>query len=243
MIRSAAFVCLMLLIFLFPISVRGQAKAVFFKEDFNDLENWRPLNFPKIKKHSVYTIEKERDNAFLRTESDASASGLIFKKEYSVYDYPRVRWRWKVDNVYQKGNAEEKSGDDYPVRIYIIFKYDPGAASFGQRLKYGLARKLYGEYPPHSSLNYVWASKKHQKRIIANPYAAEAKMVFLEAGPDKVGQWVEEEVDVIEDYEKAFGTKPPAVASIAVMNDSDNTGERSVSYVDYIEVFRRPAMR
>ena len=238
MIRSAAVVCLMLLIFLFPISVRGQAKAVFFKEDFNDLEDWRPLYFPTIKRHSTYRIMKENDSSFLRTESKASASGLIFKKEFNVFDYPKVSWRWKVENVYQKGTAEEKSGDDYPIRIYIIFKYEPETASFGQRLKYRLAKTIYGEYPPHSSLSYVWANRKHQQRIIPNPYASEARMIVMEAGTEKAGQWVEEEVDIIEDYRNAFGTIPPGTASVAIMNDSDNTGERSVSYVDYIEVYK-----
>ncbi len=31
---------------------------------------------------------------------------------------------------------------------------------------------------------------------------------------------------------------PLPEASLAVMNDSDNTGERSVSYIDYIEILR-----
>ena len=230
--------CLIVLTVLVTQSVPVQAITILFREDFNDLDNWRPLTFPKISKHSTYTIETDKDNAFLRAESNASASGLIYQKEYDVFDYPKVRWRWRIGNVYQKGNAEEKSGDDYPIRIYVIFKYDPGTASFGQRLKYGLARTVYGEYPPHSSLNYIWASRKHQQRIISNPYAYEAKMIILEAGTEKVGQWVEEEVDIIEDYRKAFGTLPPQTASIAVMNDSDNTGERSISYVDYIEVYK-----
>ena len=36
----------------------------------------------------------------------------------------------------------------------------------------------------------------------------------------------------------AFGCKPPEKAGIAMMNDSDNTGEQSVSYLDYIEGYR-----
>jgi hypothetical protein len=32
--------------------------------------------------------------------------------------------------------------------------------------------------------------------------------------------------------------KPPATASIAIMSDSDNTGEQAVSYIDYIKVYR-----
>lgn len=35
----------------------------------------------------------------------------------------------------------------------------------------------------------------------------------------------------------AFGKDPPAMAGIAIMNDSDNMGEMAVSYVDFLEVF------
>ena len=230
--------CLIVLAVLATQSVPVQAITILFREDFNTLDNWRPLTFPKISKHSTYTIETDKDNAFLRAESNASASGIIYKKEFNVYDYPKVRWRWKISNVYAKGNELSKSGDDYPIRIYVIFKYDPDIAAFGQKIKYGLAKKIYGEYPPHSSLNYIWANRKHAERIITNAFVDEAKMVLLEAGAEKVNRWIEEEIDILDDYQKAFGTKPPAIASIAIMNDSDNTGERSVSYVDYIEVYK-----
>jgi hypothetical protein len=212
-------------------------KEVFVREDFNSLDNWRPLFFPKIKRHSKYTVVKEQDDvSCLKAESNSSASGIIYRKEFNVYDFPKVRWRWKIENVYKKGNAREKSGDDYPLRLYIMFKYDPEKASLGQKLRYGLARRVYGEYPPQSSLNYIWASRKHAEKILTNPYADEAKMIIKESGGEKAGIWVEEQADILEDYEKAFGSAPPAIASIAIMNDSDNTGESSVSYVDYIEV-------
>ncbi|MBI5075924.1 MAG: DUF3047 domain-containing protein [Nitrospirae bacterium] len=231
-------VVLFLLSVLCIAAASAETRSVFLREDFNDLENWRPLFFPKIKQHSRYTIVKDGPDSLLKAESNASASGIIYKKEFSVYDYPKVRWRWKVSNIYAKGDERSKSGDDYPIRIYIIFKYDPDAAAFGQMIKYGLAKRIYGEYPPHSSLNYIWANRKHAERIITNAYADEAKMILLEAGPEKAGRWLEEEIDILDDYQKAFGTKPPALASIAIMNDSDNTGESSESFVDYIEVFR-----
>ena len=215
----------------------SEDETILLREDFNDLENWESLKFDKIEEHSVYTIVEE-EGAYLKAESNASASGIVHRKEFNVYDHPKVRWRWKVSNVYQKGDAQKKSGDDYPIRIYIMFKYDPDTASFGKMLKYGLAKKLYGKYPPHSSLNYIWANRKHEKKVIANSYASEAMMILLQSGKENVGQWIEQEVDVLEDYRKAFGEDPPPFASLAVMNDSDNTKESAVSYVDYIDVYR-----
>ena len=60
-----------------------------------------------------------------------------------------------------------------------------------------------------------------------------------ENGEKKIGQWLIEEVDILDDYKRACGKEPPPVASIAVMNDSDNTGEKSIAYLNYIKVYRR----
>ena len=228
--------CSVLLVVLSCLNLYAEGERVFLREDFNDLENWKPLFFPKIKRHTEYTIEKDDDMGYLRAESNSSASGLILKKEFNVFEYPKLKWRWKISNVYLKGNVEARSGDDCPIRIYVIFKYDPDKASFGRRIRYGLLKAIYGEYPPHSSLTYIWESRTHDKRIITSPFAKEAKMIILEAGGDNAGKWLQEEVNVVEDYIKAFGTMPPPIASLAIMNDSDNTGEKSVSYADFIEV-------
>ena len=58
-----------------------------------------------------------------------------------MYEYLRIRWQWKITNVYAKGNARTKSGDDYPIRIYVMFEYDPDNAGLLDRMKYGLAKR------------------------------------------------------------------------------------------------------
>jgi len=213
-------------------------KTVLWTENFDSLANWRELFFPKIKKHSVYSIEQNNGHHVLRTESHASASAIVYKDSFNVYEYPKARWRWKVMNLYAKGDPRTKEGDDYPVRVYVMFEYDPEKAGFFDRLKYSMAKKLYGEYPPQCTLSYVWASKEDPQTVITSPYTGKAMMVLLEKGPSKVGMWQDEEVDIMADYQKAFGTRPPINARIAIMNDSDNTGESAVSFIEYIEVFR-----
>ena len=231
-----AVLCALCLVAVFPLSVLSE--EVFLHDDFNDLENWKPLYFPKIKKHSLYYIEKNGAESYLKAESHASASARVLKKEFNVFEYPKVRWRWKTDNIYEKGNAEEKSGDDYPLRLYVLFKYDPEEASIGEKIKYELAKTFYGEYPPYRSLNYIWESRKHEKNIVASPYAQESMMIILQAGEENVGKWMVQEINIVDDYHKAFGEDPRAVAIVAIMNDSDDTAESSVSYFDYIEIYR-----
>jgi len=213
-------------------------RTVLFREDFASLDNWKPFTFPKIKSHSTYTVERSGDLHVLRAESRASASAIVYKEPFTVYEHPRVRWRWKVKNVYARGDARSKEGDDYPLRVYVMFEYDPEKAGAMERITYGIVKSLYGEYPPHSSLSYVWASRDDAEIFVVSPYTDKAMMVLLEKGSSKAGTWVDEEIDILADYQKAFKTMPPARARIAIMNDSDNTGESSVSWMEYLEVLR-----
>jgi len=211
-------------------------KKIVINEDFSSLSSWKELKFPKIKRYSRYTILKS-EGGILKAESDRSASGIIYKHKFNVYKYHAAKWRWKIKSVYKRGNAKSKSGDDYPIRIYIIFKYNPEKASFFERAKYNAAKLIYGEYPPHSTINFVWASRNHSERMITSPYTGRAKMIFLQKGNKNAGKWINEKVNILKEYKKAFGKMPPAIAGIAVMNDSDNTKEKAVSYLDYIEVY------
>jgi hypothetical protein len=217
-----------------PLPAGGTGAVI--EEDFDDLDNWEPVIFPKIERHTQYAIRQTADGGILEARSSASASGLRHREEFDVYTYPIVKWRWKVDNVYRKGDVERKSGDDYPLRVYIMFKYDPAAASIGEKLQFGIAKVVYGAYPPQSSLNYIWANRLHAGTIYPSPYTDRARLIILRSGDKDTGRWVDEEVNIIEDYERAFGSRPPATASLAIMNDSDDTGEESTSYMDYIYV-------
>ncbi|MBC8323953.1 MAG: DUF3047 domain-containing protein [Candidatus Marinimicrobia bacterium] len=207
------------------------------RDDFEKLNNWKPLTFEKIEKHTQYSIDKGNPHgSYLKAESSGSASGLIWEKSFNVNESPLLRWKWKVSNIYSKGNAKEKSGDDYPVRIYVMFEYDPETAGFWESALYESAKLFYGEYPPHSSLNYIWANKDYEENIIPNPFTDKAQMILLQKGKSNVGKWMIEEVNILEDYKKAFGENPPKKASLAIMSDSDNTGESATAWIDFIEI-------
>jgi hypothetical protein len=63
-------------------------------------------------------------------------------------------------------------------------------------------------------------------------------MIVVESGDAKVRQWISEERNVYEDYKKAFGKVPPMISGVAIMTDSDNTGESATAYYGDI-VFKR----
>jgi len=214
-------------------------QSVIFREDFDSLDQWKPLKFKTIRNLSTYTLDPQSDKeSYVKAQSSNSASGMVWQGEFDVYENPMIRWRWKVSNVYVKGNALQKAGDDYPMRIYVMFKYDPRDHRVKRKFKYGLAKSLYGKYPPYTTLTYIWANREARQRFIPNPFAKETMMVPLRSGSDLAGQWLEEECNILKDYREAFGVDPPAKAGLAFMNDSDNTGEASESWIDWIEIYR-----
>jgi hypothetical protein len=191
---------------------------------------WKPLTFKNIDKHTVYSLVKDGDAVVVKAESQASASGLIREIKIDPREFPILQWRWKVGNVLKKGDVRRKEGDDYPARIYITFEYDPQKLSFLDRTKYGLVKAFYGQYPPLAALNYIWESQAPKGTLVPNPFTDRAMMIVVESGAEKLNQWMTEERDILEDYRKAFGEDPPMINGVAIMTDTDNTGESAVAY-------------
>jgi hypothetical protein len=60
-------------------------------------------------------------------------------------------------------------------------------------------------------------------------------MIVVESGPARPNQWVTETRNLYEDYRQAFGEEPPPISGVAIMTDTDNTGESAtVHYGDIV---------
>lgn len=199
------------LLFFAGVTESPADRDILFRENFENLDRWNALTFPRIESHTRYSIVREGETSLLKAESRGSASALVQNREFNVYESPVVRWRWKVDLFSVMAAPTEKAGDDYPIRLYVMFAYDPHRATLGERLKYGAARAVYGEYPPHSTLNYVWTGHDVPDPFIVSPYTDKSRIVILPRGGYSAGRWVEESINVIDDYRRAFGADPPAV--------------------------------
>jgi Protein of unknown function (DUF3047) len=197
---------------------------------------WKPLNFANIDRHTAYSLVKEDERVVVKAVAEASASGLIREITIDPKEFPMIQWTWKVSGVLEKADVRTKGGDDYPARIYVAFAGEsPG---FFGRLKDKTIEVLYGRKPPFAALNYLWASKAPAGTMIPNPYTDRAMMFVLQRGGEKLGRWVREERNVFKDFERAFKEPPFMITGVAIMTDTDNTGESATAYYGDI-VFKR----
>lgn len=201
---------------------------------------WRALTFPKIERHTRYSFAQEDGAWIAKAEADRSASGLTYALTADAKGTPVLRWRWKVENVVAKGDVARKDGDDYAARIYVTFAYDSKRASLGQRIKYEAAKLIYGEYPPHSGLNYVWDRRAALGTNVPNAYTDRVHMIVVDSGSERLNQWLAHERNIYDDYRASFKEEPPPISGIAIMTDTDNTGERAVAYYSDITLTAVP---
>jgi hypothetical protein len=201
--------------------------------------DWEVLKFPNIDRMTKYRLVQDNGEQVVMASTGGGASGLIARIRVEPEQQLILRWRWKISSVYEKGNARSKDGDDYPARIYVAFEFEADKAGFFERAKRKAAALVFGEELPGNALNYIWANQLEQGALVANPYTDTTMMQAVESGNDKAGQWVTAERDIVADYREAFGTEPPAVVGIAIMSDSDNTGESASAWYGDVSLTRQ----
>ena len=166
----------------------------------------------RFKGETRYEVVADGAGKVLRATADKSASGLVRKIEFDPKECRYLIWRWKVDKTVKGSDPTTKSGDDYAARVYVVF---PSWIPLSTK-----------------SLNYIWATAYPKEGHLPNPYFQGAMMLAVESGDEKVGKWVEERRDIAADFTLLFGGQPPKAGAVAVMTDTDQTGEKAVAYYD-----------
>ncbi len=89
---------------------------------------------------------------------------------------------------------------------------------------------MYGELPI-AALVYVWGNRANQTAAFDSPYSGSfVKVVPIESGATHVGEWRSETRNAYDDYRRLFGEDPPPVESVAIMTDTDDTGESAEAW-------------
>lgn len=141
---------------------------------------------------------------------DEEASALVVKRKTSLEDTPILKWRWRVDSIYKDTDETEKSGDDFPARVYVVAERWP---RFRSRV-----------------INYVWSSSQTEGETWESPFASQFRMVAMQSGEKKLGRWITEQRDVLADFRHLHGMEPDTVDALAIMTDCDNTGQQATAW-------------
>jgi hypothetical protein len=60
-------------------------------------------------------------------------------------------------------------------------------------------------------------------------------MIIVKSGKKLLNIWITEKRNMLDDYIRTFGEKPPIISGIAIMTDSDNTKESATAFYGDIQ--------
>ena len=185
-----------------------------------DLTGWKEQSIGLLKPKTTYNLIKENDKTVLVAHSIKSASGRIYSLNLDPKEYPSLKWSWKINHTIKKGDEKTRDGEDFAVRVYVIFSR--------------------GFFSKTRSICYVWANKLPKGEHVASPFTPNIITVAMDSGEELAGQWTFHERNIHEDYRKFFGEEPPRIGGVALMTDTDNTGESAFGYYGDISLVRSP---
>lgn len=158
-----------------------------------------------------YRVIERNGTPLLQASAQQQASAKYLEREINLDETPYLHWCWQVSGIYKGLDETQKSGDDYPARVYV-------------------ARKT-GLLPWQvESVNYVWASSQPAGTDWPNAFTSRAQLLALQSGSARVGDWVAEVRDVRDDYQQLFGSRPDTIDGLALMSDGDNAGGNATAW-------------
>lgn len=196
------------MVLLLPIAC---AAATVTVGDFADgLEGWQRKSFQGETNYQLVTVDGEQ---VLKATSKASASGLYREMTIDLIRTPWLHWRWKIAGTLNGVDETTKAGDDYSARVYVVFS--GGLAFWDTR-----------------TLVYVWASEQPRGSHWPNAFTDNARVIAVRSGDEKAGRWLTEARNVRADYRQLFGEEIDTADAVAIMTDTDNSGQSAVAWYD-----------
>ena len=190
-------------------------------------QGWSPVLLP-YGRPAEFKLVRDDGRTVLQVHSDNAFGAVAHTLDVEPLRSPILSWRWKVDRVVQGAQMQVKGREDFAARVYVSFDYPLEKLSAGTRTKLRLARAFFG-FVPAAAICYVWDNSHPPGTAVWSPHYDQVRVIVLESGNGRAGQWVEEKRDVEADFRAAFGATwqgpTPKIAAVVAGNDTDQTDE------------------
>ena len=137
----------------------------------------------------------------------------------------RLSFSWFTQSLLTDAIAGVRGQDDASMRVVLSFDGNRDRLSARDHLLSELSMLVAGEPLPYATLMYIWDPKLPVGTIVSNPHTDRIRMMVIESGADRLGQWVDHVRDVRQDYRMAFGEAPGPLIGVGLVTDTNKTGE------------------
>ena len=151
---------------------------------------------------SIYVVQEEGGLRFLHAHAQDQGIQAARQQEWDLNRYPVLAWSWRPVE-YPPGANEKDGKNDSALAVYFMVEYS----------------SIRGP----KAVKYIWSEVVPVgTRLSSNMGLTQVRV--QRSGTQQRGQWVEERVNVRDDWLAYFEeTNVPKPAGIAVLTDSDDT--------------------
>jgi len=199
------------------------------------LAPWEPYLVRRGNAPTGYRVVEMDGAAVLEADAQEGGSGLYRRIRLDPRRTPVLEWRWRVPAASLEA-LQAASGATPMVRLSVGFHGDMEKLDFDDRAKLRLAMLLTANGLPYASLLYVWMLDVPAETVLRSPYTDRVRMIVVESGTRRVGEWVSVRRNVLEDYRRAFGEEAGDVVALGVMTDPGDDGSRRRAFYGDITI-------
>jgi hypothetical protein len=157
---------------------------------------------------ATYRVLAEGGLRFVQGTAEGTGSQMGREFPWDAVKEPILTWRWRP-RVFPSGADErDPKRNDSPLAVYAVF----------------------GTAPATHAVKYVWSRVTPVGTALST---SRTPAIVLRVGAPPDGEWATESVNVLQDYQRLYGTAPGRARGVAVLTDADQTRSRAVG--DYGE--------
>ena len=173
----------------------------------------------------------------VRVVSQSSVSMVGRRVKKALTSTSVLSWDWKILKPAPLSDITLKGSDDRALALYITFPYDSDTASLGERVLRPMVELIEGENAAGRMLSYVWAGHGRRGDLYRSPFHGAANVMIVKRNSsDLVGKWLHEKVNLVEDYERAFDSKPKEILELLIGADTDDLMNSSIGLVRKLNI-------
>jgi hypothetical protein len=172
-------------------------------------DDWKPK---EDRAREIYKVLEQGGVRFIR--ATARSTGIQIGKEFDwdLKALPVLSWKWRPQLFPHGADERESSRNDSALGVYAVFPHSAVAVK---------------------TVKYVWSATV-PAGTTASASRGLTRMVVLRSGERVDGKWVQETVNVAQDYARLFGEPPKQPRGIALLTDADDTKTAAVGdYTDF----------
>jgi len=180
-----------------------------------DFNRWAPVVTLGQTYETAARVVQDGGRPALYVRSANAGFTVGTKRTVDVSTHPMASWSWKAEELPVNGSFRRRSTNDQALQLFFGFE---GGTVVG----------------------YIWDSTGSVGASGSGlSWQQDVRVIVVEAGASKVGQWVSEKRDLAADYRTLFGTDPPMLGGVGVQCNSQHTVSAGSGFVGPITLSAR----